>query len=52
MIDISDILGTALAFGSTPGKPRWNPNCDLDENGIVDISDILEVALHYGETDP
>lgn len=52
IVDLSDILTTALAFGACPGHPRWNPDADYDQNGIVDISDMLTVALNYGKGFP
>jgi thermitase len=52
MIDIVDIVIVALAFGSKPGDPNWNPYVDLNQDGIVDIVDLVMVALHFGETYP
>jgi hypothetical protein len=34
----------ARALFSAPGAPRWNPNADLNHNGIVDPLDLLIVA--------
>jgi PKD repeat protein len=48
-IDIKDILITALAYGSVPGDPRWNPRADVNGDGFIDIKDILLVALNYGQ---
>jgi len=50
IIDIFDITIVALAFGSEPGDPNWNPIADINSDGIVDIFDIVVVALHFGET--
>lgn len=52
-MDVSDLLIVALSFGESPGRPRWNPKADLNNDGIIDISDILETALNFGwTTDP
>ena len=44
------MVEAGLALGSYPGHPRWNPNADLIEDGIVDIFDMVTMALHFGET--
>jgi len=38
----------ASAFDSTPGTPKWNPNADLNNNGIVDIVDLSIAAFDFG----
>jgi PKD repeat protein len=48
-IDISDIFRTALAYGSEPGDPNWDPACDVYKDDKIDITDIFMIALHYGE---
>jgi hypothetical protein len=30
-----------------PGAIRWNPNADLDGNGVVGLSDLDILAQHY-----
>jgi hypothetical protein len=42
----------ALAYGSKPGDTNWNPNADIDGNGIVDSADLTILALHYGQHYP
>ena len=51
-VDLSDVLAVALAFGSFPGQPLWDPNLDIDGNGSVDLTDYLETVLNYGKTYP
>jgi len=51
-IDIRDIATVALAFGSYPSHPRWNPEADLNYDGKVDIKDIAIVARSFGKTYP
>lgn len=48
-IDIDDLTIVALAFGSFPGHPRWNPSADVNKDGIVDITDLVLVATRFGE---
>jgi hypothetical protein len=47
-IDIKDISGVSMAFGTTPDMPGWNPNCDLNADGRVDIKDISQVSKVFG----
>uniref|UniRef100_A0A7C4TPZ4 CARDB domain-containing protein n=1 Tax=candidate division WWE3 bacterium TaxID=2053526 RepID=A0A7C4TPZ4_UNCKA len=48
-VDMSDIGIVCFAFGASPDHPRWNPTCDLDQNGIIDLRDIGLTAKHFGE---
>ena len=50
IVDIVDLVICALAFGSEPGVPNWNPYADLNQDGLVDIVDLVMIALHLGET--
>jgi len=50
--DIRDVSAVAKCFGSAPGFPGWNANCDVNNDGKVDIKDISVVARHFGETAP
>jgi len=49
IVNILDILAIAVAFGTSPGDPKWNPQADVDDNDIINILDILLVAVHFGE---
>jgi len=46
-VDISDVLAVCMAFGSSPGHPRWNPRADVTQDGQVRIDDVLLVASNY-----
>ena len=50
IVDIIDAGIVALAFGSDPSKPNWNPKADVNSNGFVDIFDIVLITIHFGET--
>jgi len=50
VVDIFDVTTVAVAFGSIPYNPNWNPNADINNDQTVDIFDIVVVALHFGET--
>jgi|GEM_PF-656781 len=49
-VDITDMATLAIAFGSYPGHPRWNPDADLTLDQKIDILDLALAASHYGET--
>jgi parallel beta-helix repeat protein len=49
VVDIFDIVRIALAMGSKPNDPSWDPNADINNDGIIDIFDIVIVAIHFGE---
>jgi ABC-type transport system substrate-binding protein len=47
-IDIFDVVRVALAFGSVPGDPNWDPKADINYDNIVDIFDLATVAVSFG----
>lgn len=51
-IDMEDINRIAAAYGSRPGSSKWDPECDLNGDGIIDIFDVATAARHFGETAP
>jgi parallel beta-helix repeat protein len=49
-VNIFDIVKCAVAYGSTPSDPNWNPHGDIAEPyGVIDIFDIVMIASSYGE---
>jgi len=38
-----------LAFGSEPGAPNWDPDCDLNSDGIVDGQDGVIISYFMGK---
>jgi len=50
-VDIRDIATAARAFESYPGHPRWDPNCDINNDLKVNIIDIAAIARQFGKTD-
>lgn len=49
VIDGSDLILIARAYGSYPGHPDWNPIADINGDEVVDGSDVILVARHFGE---
>ena len=52
LVDIVDIVTVAISFGKQKGETGYNPNADVDNNGLIDIVDIVIVAIHFGESEP
>jgi len=51
-IDATDVDLIRAAFGSQPGDPNWNPDCDLNGDGSVDSTELGIIGVHLGETAP
>ena len=50
-VDVKDLyVVAALAYGSRPQMPRWNPNADVNGDSTIDAKNIFLVAKHYEET--
>jgi hypothetical protein len=52
-VDILDVATASLAFGSSPGHPRWNSIADItgpegEPDGKVDILDLALIAINFG----
>jgi len=45
MTDVGLVL---RAYGSKPGDPKWNPNCDFNGDGKIDMTDVGIVLRNYG----
>ena len=47
-----DFALLAVAYGSAAGKPRWNPNCDVNSDGKVGPADFALLSAHFGQHYP
>ena len=43
-VNIEDVAIWGLAFGSSPGHPRWNPIADMNGDGKIDMIDAVLIA--------
>jgi parallel beta-helix repeat protein len=50
--DMRDIRAVAKLFGVSYPDPRYNPNCDINDDRKIDMRDIRAVAKQFGKTDP
>jgi len=48
-VDMKDLYQIALAYGSGPGKPGWNPNLDVNCDNRIDMKDLYKTALNHGQ---
>ena len=51
-VNLIDVFSVALAYGSYPGHPTWNPNYDINDDHKINLIDYFTTALNYGKTDP
>ena len=51
-VNLIDVFSVALAYGSYPGHPTWNPNYDINNDFEINLIDYFTTALNYGKTDP
>jgi parallel beta-helix repeat protein len=51
-VDLKDVYRTAMAYGSYPVHPKWNPHCDINEDGTVDLKDYYTVCKNFARTSP
>ena len=47
-VNSTDLSLLTQAYGSAPGDPNWNPQADLDQNGLVDAEDMRILGKNYG----
>jgi outer membrane protein assembly factor BamB len=51
-VDIYDVTAICICYDSKIGQRLYNPNCDLDGNGIIDIYDVTAACISYGQKYP
>jgi hypothetical protein len=49
---VDDVLlqKVKAAFGSKAGDPNYNPEYDVNQDGVIDIKDLAFFAGNYGKT--
>ncbi|MBT9143279.1 MAG: hypothetical protein DDT32_01626 [Syntrophomonadaceae bacterium] len=48
-VDVLDLSAVAEAFNTSAGDAGWNPEADLNQDGIVDIFDLVKVGRSFGK---
>jgi len=51
-VDVLDLEALRKAYGTMPGRPNWNSNCDLNSDNKVDFIDLYCLSKNYGKTAP
>jgi hypothetical protein len=51
-VTMGDIIALINAFGSRPGMPNWNPNCDINDDHKVSMDDVMIAVINFGKHDP
>ena len=49
VVDFEDLMIFAMAYGSTPASPNWNPLCNIYPDDKIDFEDLMIFAMHYGQ---
>ncbi|MEM3577474.1 MAG: cohesin domain-containing protein [Candidatus Bathyarchaeia archaeon] len=49
-VDINDLNAWDVAYGSKSGDPNWNPQADINNDGIVDKADGMLIIENYHNT--
>jgi hypothetical protein len=49
IVDISDAISFAGAFGSVPSNSNWNAKADMNSDDVIDIFDALILATNFGK---
>jgi len=49
MIGPKDLAWLSAAYGSTPDKPKWNPNADIDGDDKVGPADFALLSANFGK---
>jgi hypothetical protein len=44
---MKDIAYLVMLFNTKPTSPNWNPNADVDNNGVVNMRDIAIAILNF-----
>jgi len=51
-VNLKDLVLLSQAYESKPDSANWNPNADIDGDGIVSSLDFTIIAQHYGQHYP
>ena len=49
-VDGNDIVAFAAAFGTSEGDDNYNPQADVNDDGMVDIEDFITIVSSWGRT--
>jgi hypothetical protein len=52
VVNILDVVKITSIYASMQGDPKFNPNCDIDDDGKITILDVVACTSHYGQKWP
>jgi len=47
IVDMRDVGLLCEAFGANRQSPRWNPDCDVNNDGKIDLVDIVIACKNF-----
>jgi hypothetical protein len=47
-VDLKDVFGAALAFGTSPGHLKWNSSADINNDYKCDLKDYFAIVKQFG----
>ena len=47
--NVVDLNSLGKVYGSTPTDPNWNPDADINQDGVIDGSDLALLSDNYGK---
>ncbi len=50
IVDINDLIAWDAAWNTTESDPEWNPQADINSDGVVDYEDAIIIIQHYQNT--
>jgi hypothetical protein len=51
-VKMDDIIALCYAFGSKIGQPKYHPNLDINNDGIISMDDIIIAVRNFGKHYP
>jgi hypothetical protein len=47
IVDMKDIAYIVSLFNTKPSSPNWNPNADINNDGVVNMKDVAIAVLYF-----
>ncbi len=48
-VNVGDLQSLVIAWSSSEGDPKWNPNADCNSDGYVNVGDLQALIFHWGD---
>jgi len=50
IVGVFDLFRVSKAYGSKPGNPNWDPDCDINRDNIIDRFDLEIIGANWGKS--